>query len=55
MSFSLCDRCESSAHDAWNCPYRDYIDATCASVEKMMDDMIDKMIETSKVRITEYS
>ena len=31
----LYDYYESSYHDAYNCPYRAYVDATCASVEKI--------------------
>ena len=51
----LCDYCESPDHDAYTCPYRDYIDATCASFEKKINDMTDQMIETMKLRIAEYS
>lgn len=51
----LCDYCESSDHDVHNCPYRDYIDASCASVEKKINDMTDKLVETTGVRIAEYS
>ena len=40
-------------HAACNCPYHAYVDATCASVEKMINDMTDRMIETMKERITE--
>jgi len=32
-----------------------YVDATCASVEKTINDMIDKMIENMKKRIAKYS
>ena len=51
----LCDYCESLTHDACNCPYRGYIDATCASFEKKFNELIDKMVETTKERIAEYS
>ena len=51
----LCKYCESSYHDACNCPYRDYVDATCASVEKTLNEMTDKMVKTMKERIFEYS
>ena len=53
-AFVWCDYCESSAHDACTCPYRDF-DAQCASMEKRLDDLTDKMLEIIKVRITEYS
>ena len=45
------DYCESSDHDTCNCPYRDYIDAACAHVEKTVNYMTNKMIENMKVRI----
>jgi len=32
-----CDYCESSARDACSCPYYDYFDAQCASVEKRIN------------------
>ena len=51
----LCDYCESPDHDASACPYRDYIDGTCASFEKKINDMTEKMIETMKLRFAEYS
>ena len=51
----LCDYCESSNHDACNCLYRDYVDATCASVGKTINYMTDKMTENMKKRIVEYS
>jgi len=51
----LCDYCKSSNHDACNYPYRAYVDAKCASVEKTIKDMTDKMVETTKERIAEYS
>ena len=57
----LCDYCESPSHDVSTCPYR----ATCARLEKKIDDMTDQMIklddrtdqfiETMKLRIAEYS
>ena len=49
----LCDYCESSYHDTCTCPCWNYIDATCASVEKKINDMTDRMIETMKERIAE--
>jgi len=51
----LCEYCDSFDHDVHTCPYRVYVDATCTSVEKNINDMIDKMIENMKVIITEYS
>jgi len=44
----LCEYCESSGHDACNCPYHEYVDATCASVEKTINEMTNQMIETMK-------
>jgi len=55
VSLAFCDYCEFSYHDAYTCPYRDYIDATNASVEKTINEMTDKILETIKQRITEYS
>ena len=37
----LCDYCESSDHDAHTCPYCAYVDATCASFDKKINDMTD--------------
>ena len=51
----LCDYCESPYHDASTCPYREYVDATCASFEKKLNDMTNQMIETMKLRFAEYS
>ena len=51
----LCDYCESPDHDTYTCPYREYIDATCASFEKKINIMTDQMIETMKMQIAEYS
>jgi len=51
----LCNYYESSNRDACNCPYHNYVDATCASVEKRINDMTDKMIENMKKRIGKYS
>ena len=45
----------SSNHDACNCPHRDYIDATHASMDKTINDVTDKMIEMLKKRIAKYS
>ena len=55
MSPVLCDYCEPSDHGVLSCPFRTYIDATCASVEKKINELNDKMIENLKVRIAEYS
>jgi len=55
MSPVLDDSCESSNHDVLTCPYRSYVDATCASMEKKINELTDKMIENMKVRIAEYS
>ena len=54
MPLVFCEYCDSSDHDACNCPYREYINATCASVEKKINDMTDKMIENIKVTIAEF-
>jgi len=51
----LCDYCESSDHAAYTCPFRAYVDATYASVEKKINELTNKMIENLKVRIAEYS
>ena len=51
----LCDYCESPYHDASTCPYREYVDATCASFEKKLTDMTNQMIETMKLRFAKYS
>jgi len=47
----LCEYYDSYAHDTCNCPYYAYDDATCASVEKKINELTDKMIENMKVRI----
>ena len=47
----LCDYFESPYHDAYTCPFRDYIDDTYASFEKKINEMTDQMVETIKVRI----
>ena len=44
----LCDYYESFDHDVYIRPYRDFIDATCASLGKTINEMIDKMVETMK-------
>jgi len=51
----LCDYCESSGHDVHTCSYHDYIDGTCASVEKRINEMTNQMVETIKQRIAECS
>ena len=50
----LCDYCESSDHAAYTYPYRDF-DAQCASMEKRLVDLTNKILEIMKVRITKYS
>jgi len=50
----LCEYCESSDHDVHNFAYRD-VDATCVRVEESINEMPDKMIETMKERIVEFS
>ena len=55
MSLVLSEYCDSSNHDTCNCPHHGCIDATCASIEKTINELIDKMIENMKVRIAEYS
>jgi len=51
----LCYYCEFFYHDACNYPFHDYVDATCARLGKMINELTDKMIETMKERIAEYS
>ena len=46
-----CGYCASSNHDVHNCPYHDYVDATCASLGKKINEFTDKMEETMKERI----
>jgi len=48
----FCDYCDSSNHDTCHCLYHDYVGATCASVEKKINELTDKMVETMKGRIT---
>jgi len=55
MAPIFCDYCESSDHDVHTCPYRAYVDATCAIVENKLYELTDKMVETTKIRIVEYS
>jgi len=55
VSLVLCKYCDSHDQDTCNCPYRAYVDATCASGEKEINELTDKMIENLKVRIAEYS
>ena len=47
----LCECCDSYDHDTCNCPYRAYVDVTCASVEKKLNELTDQMVENMKVRI----
>ena len=51
----LCNYCESPNHDTHTCPFHAYIDATCASFEKKINEMTDQMIETTKARIAACS
>ena len=51
----LCDYCASFDHDVHSCPYRAYVNATCASVEKKINQLTDKMVEIMKEIIIEYS
>jgi len=51
----LCDYCESSSHDVHTCPFRAHVATKCASVEKTINEMTDKMLETMKLRIVKYS
>ena len=44
----LCNYCESFDHAACHCPYRAYVDATCASIERKINELTDQMIETTK-------
>ena len=37
MSPHLGDYCESYDHDVHKCPYDDYVDTTCESLEMMMN------------------
>ena len=55
MSPVLCEYCESSYPDACNYRHHDYVDATYASVEKTIIDMIDKMAKDKKKRIAKCS
>jgi len=55
MAPVLCEYYESSDHDACDCPYRDYVDAVCASIEKALNELNYKMVEIIKERIVEYS
>ena len=49
------DYCESFDHVACNCPYHAYVDATCASFEKKINEMTHQMIEAMKARIAACS
>ena len=51
----LCNYCESSDHAAFHCPCRAYVDATCASVERKINELADQMVQTMKKRIAKYS
>jgi len=51
----LCDYYESSDHNVHNCPFRDYVDATCVRLEKTINKLTDKMIKTMKEKIVDYS
>jgi len=45
MSPALCDYCESSDHNVHTCPYCEYVDATCTSVAKKINEMTNQMVE----------
>jgi len=51
----LCAYCESSYHDAYSCPYCNYVDATCASIEQRLNALTNKVLETMNKRTPEYS
>jgi len=51
----LYDYCESSYHDARTCLFCAYVDATCASFEKKINEMTDQMIEMMKAQIAACS
>jgi len=51
----LCDYYVSSDLDACTYPYCDYVDATCANIEKKINELADKMVEIMKEKIVEYS
>ena len=55
VSSILCDYCKSSDHNVHNCPYYDYVDARCVSLEKTINKLTDTMIEAMKEKIVEYS
>ena len=49
----LCDYYESFGHDGYNCPHCDHTDATYASVKKTINELTDKMVDTTKEQIAE--
>ena len=51
----FCDYCQSSNHDAYNCPCHDYFEVLNAKLEKTINDMTDKIIDTMKEKIIECS
>jgi len=51
----LCDYCEPSNHDVHNCSYTNYVNATSASLEELINELTYKMIDSMKERIGEYS
>ena len=55
MSPALCDYCESYDHNVHTCPYCEYVDATCTSVAKKINEMTNQMIEIMKARTTACS
>jgi len=55
MAPILCEYSESFDHDVHTYPYRNYVHATCASVENKLNELIDKTVETMKERIIENS
>jgi len=55
VTLILCNYCESSNCDVYNCPYLDYVDATSTKLEGTIKAMTDKIVEIMKERIAEYS
>jgi len=50
----FCNYYESSDHAAYHCPYHAYVDATCVSIERKINELTDQMVETMKKRIAKY-
>ena len=51
----LCDCCESSDYDVCNYPDTNYVDATCVSLGKTMNELTNKIIKTMNEKIVECS